>query len=471
MSEIDVLVVGGGISGLSIAQRLAIAGRSVEVWEKELHPGGKIGSDCRDGYLTEQAAAMVLNFRPEVTRFIAESGLDSCKKPRADTSHRYVVNNGKLEELPMKLGPLLASDVWSAHGKARMMMEPFVRKGGSENETVSQFISRRLGREVLEKTIAPYVAGLLASDADLANARSVLPRLVALEKRYGSIAMGVFVHRVLKRKTATETEAFSFRDGMATPVSLLASSDGVSFRGGHAVTEIAKSGNRWQAVASTAAGERQVKARQLVISTPADTAATLLSGQSAELGRLLRGVEYASLSVVHTGFDRSAVRHPLDGNGFLTQGDNGTALTGCMWMSSLFADRAPPGKALLCNYLGGARHPEAVKWDDTQLLSETMRSLRPLLGINADPEFVHINRHKNGLPLYHGDYHNRMQHLEQLLTRLPGLHVEANFRGGISVRDRIVCAMGAADRIHRQLHLSSSKTFALPRLTLEPQMP
>jgi len=470
MSEIDVLVVGGGISGLSIAQRLTLEGACVEVWEKETRPGGKIRSDSHDGYLTERAAAMLLNFRPEVNQFITECGLDKYRNPRADTSHRYVVNNGQLIKLPMKLGPLLASEVWSTGGKLRMMLEPFVRKGGSESETVSQFITRRLGREVLDNTMGPYVAGLLASDPDQANARSVLPRLVALERRYGSIAMGAFVHRVLKRKTGTETEAFSFHGGMATLVESLASIDGVSFRGGHTVTEIAKSGNSWHAVATTSGADRHVKARQLVISTPADTAATLLGGHSTELGRLLNGIEYASLSVVHTGFDRSAISHPLDGNGFLTQVDNGTALTGCMWMSSLFTDHAPPDKTLLCNYLGGARHPEAVTWDDTRLISETMKSLRPLLDISGEPEFVHIDRHKEGLPLYHGNYYIRTQRLEQLLTQLPGLHVEANFRGGISVRDRIVCAMRAADRICRQLQSSSSTTYSMPELWLEPQI-
>jgi len=462
MSEIDVLIIGGGISGLSIADRLARSGVSIEVWEKEKAPGGIIQSESRNGYLTEQAAAMLLNFRPEVTDFINDAGLTDRKILRSDTSHRYVISKGALTELPMKIGPLLASDIWSTRGKLRMMLEPFVSRRSSGAETVSQFITRRLGREVLDKTMGPYVAGLLASDPDKADARSVLPRLVALEKRYGSIAMGAFVHRVLKKKTATATEAFSFADGMSTLTTSLASGRRVCFQGGHSVTRLTRIAGGWKIIGNTEAGERVITAKHVVLSTPAHTAASLLSRQNRELSDLLNGIEYARLAVVHTGFSRDAVAHPLDGNGFLTQGENGSSLIGCMWMSSLFSDRAPPGHVLLSNYLGGARYPDVITRSKQHLLDETMKSLRPLLGIRGDPAFVHIVRHRQGMPLYHGDYFNRMKRLERLLAPLPGMHVEANFRGGISVRDRLVCAMHVAEKIRRSL-MSPSSTYSLPR--------
>ena len=342
MNDTEALVIGGGISGLAVAQRLARDGLNVEVWERESRPGGKIQSATRDGYLTEKSAAMLLNFRPDVTRFVADAGLENAKQARADVSHRHVISNGQLKEMPMKLGSLVFSDVWSTRGRLRMMLEPFVPKGGQQDETVSQFITRRLGPEVLDKAMGPYVAGLLASDPDHASARSVLPRLVALEQRYGSITVGAFVHRVLRRKTATATEAFSFRGGMETLARTLVSAEGVCFCGDHTVTGLSRTRDGWQVVARTATGEHVVRAAQVVLSTPAYTAGALLREQSAELAGLLNSIEYASLNVVHTGFDRRVIEHPLDGNGFLVQGLNGTPLIGSMWMSSLFDDRVPP---------------------------------------------------------------------------------------------------------------------------------
>jgi len=469
MNDTEALVIGGGVSGLAVAQRLARVGLRVEVWERESRPGGKIQSASRDGYLTEKGAAMLFNFRPDVTRFVADAGLENAKQARADVDHRHVISNGQLKELPMKMGSLVFSDVWSTRGKLRMMLEPFVPKGRRQDETVSQFVTRRLGPEMLDKAMGPYVAGLLASDPDLASARAVLPRLVALEQKYGSIAVGAFVHRVLRRKTATVTEAFSFQGGMETLARTLVRADGVCFCGGHTVTALSQTRDGWQVVARTAAGERVVRAAQVVLSTPAHTAAALLRAPSAELAALLDGIKYASLNVVHTGFDRRVIEHPLDGNGFLAQGLNGTPLIGSMWMSSLFDDRVPPGRVLLSNYLGGARHPGTITWSDERLVDAAITALQPLLGIRAEPEMVHVDRHGRALPLYHGDYCSRTQQLQQLLATLPGLHITANYRGGVAVRDRLACAMQTATQIVEAVRRPTSTSHSLPGLVLNPQ--
>ncbi|MCP4378988.1 MAG: FAD-dependent oxidoreductase, partial [bacterium] len=143
MNEIDVLVVGGGISGLAVARLLAQRGLHTEVWEKEARPGGKIATDQRCGYLTEQAAAMVLNFRPEVSRFLHDFDLADCRVMRDQVANRYLVDNGRLRSVPSKIGAMLFSPLWSTRGKLRLLAEPFIPRGKCENETVSQFINRR----------------------------------------------------------------------------------------------------------------------------------------------------------------------------------------------------------------------------------------------------------------------------------------------------------------------------------------
>jgi oxygen-dependent protoporphyrinogen oxidase len=210
MSDLDVLVIGGGISGLAVARLLAQRGLRAEVWEKEARPGGKIATDQRDGYLTERAAAMVLNFRPEVSRFMRDFDLTESRIMRDGAANRYLVDHGRLLSVPLKIGAMICSPLWSTRGKLRLLAEPFIPRGKNENETVAEFINRRLGSEVLEKAMGPFITGPLASDPDMASALATLPRLTALEKRYGSLTLGVFVHRVLRRRTAVETEAFSF---------------------------------------------------------------------------------------------------------------------------------------------------------------------------------------------------------------------------------------------------------------------
>jgi len=458
MSEIDVLVIGGGISGLAVARLLAQRGLRTEVWEKEASPGGKIATDRRSGYLTERAAAMILNFRPEVSRFMRDFDLADSRIMRDGVANRYLVDHGRLLPVPLKIGAMVFSPLWSTKGKLRLLAEPFIPRGGGENETVSEFVRRRLGREVLEKAMGPFITGPLASDPDLANARATLPRLTALEKRYGSLTLGVFVHRVLRRRTATETEAFSFRGGMSTLIESLAQSDGIHFHGQRSVSELIPHGNTWTIHATSPQGEHSIRAKQVVLCAPADVAATLLEPVDNELAGLLSGIEYAPISVVHTGFPEQALSRPLDGAGFLVPRGEGGAVTGCSWMSCMYPDRAPAGKLLLSSYLGGACAPSAAALNEKQSVAATMQTLRSLLRIKGDPDMVHVDRHQQGLPLYYGAYPARMRAIDERLRFAPGLHLEANYRGGISIRDRIVCAYQVVERIEKALVRQKSTT-------------
>ena len=446
MNDVDVLVIGGGISGLATAWWLAREGMDVEVWEAADRPGGKIQSVRNDGYLTEQAAALLMNFRPEVTELMRDAGLENVRTLRSTTAqqHRYLLHQGRLTELPMRLGSLVLSPLWSLQAKLRLLAEPLIPAGDNAQETVSQFITRRLGREVLEKAMDPFIAGTLASDPNQASAASTLPRLTNLETHYGSITAGILMNKLLRRRTATGAELFSFRGGMETLIKTLAKTPGVRLRTSHTVQELTPLRGGWRVTADGHAGFR---ARQIVLATPAPVTARLLVPLDHELATLLRGIRYAPLAAVHFGIDRNAVDHPLDGNGFLVPAKEQQPFNGNLWLSSLFPDRAPTGKVLLTSYLGGARHPEIMTWDDQRLIETTLQALSPLLGIRSAPEMTRIDRHRQALPLYHGAYPQRLAAIDTCLRRHPGLFLEANYRGGVSVRDRIAHSRTVAQRM------------------------
>ncbi len=447
MSETDVLIIGGGISGLSVAWWLAQDGLSVEVWEQADRLGGKIATDRQSGYQTERAATMVLNLGSEIGSFLQASGLGTHRLTRPESGERYLVDDGRLTALPTKIGAMVNSSLWSLSGKMRMLREPLVPKGGHDNETVTEFVRRRLGPEVLEKALEPYVAGPLASDPDLANARSVLPRLTTLERKYGSLTFGILARRLLGRRAAVGAEAFSFPDGMATLVDTLAGLPAINLRTRHAALELQPGKRFWTIQGHSPQGDFKRTAKQVVLCTPAAGAAGLVGQLDGELEKLLRGIDYAHVSVIHTGFARAAIGHDLNGSGFLVPRREQRDPTGCLWMSSLFPGRAPEDKVLLSSYLGGARQPAAVNWDDDQSLQLLMDALRPLLAIREEPEMVRIDRHRNALPLYHGAYPARMKAIDASLSRLPGLHLAANYRGGVSVRDRIAQGYSTARQI------------------------
>jgi len=465
MSESEVLIIGGGISGLATAWWLAQQNIAVEVWEADTQPGGKIRSTREQGYLTERAAGLLVNFRPQIDQLINNSGLAEQKRGRGNDLNRYVVHRGRLAQVPMQLPGMALSPLWSWQAKLRLLGELLIPRGGSDDESVSRFIERRLGRELLETAIDPFIAGTLASDPDLANARAVLPRLTALAQRYGSITLGMLINRVLKRRRANQAETFSFQNGMAALIQALTSSPNVHLRCGISAHAIERNGTSWEVSGDSDEGSHCTRARQLVISTPADSASTLLQPHDSELAAHLSRIDYAPLAVLHLGFSRSQIRHPLDGSGFLVPRREGLKFNGNLWMSNLFPDRAPAGHALLTCYLGGARAPARTGLPTQQLIDETLAQLAPLLDLHGDPDYVRIDRHRRALPLYHGDYLATADSIRRRIGQLSGLHLTANYLDGVSVRERLFQGMNTARRIRQQLaqrteHYSAGCTAA-----------
>jgi len=451
MSDTEVLIIGGGISGLSTAWWLARQGIRVEVWEADERPGGKIRTTREDGYLTERAAGLLVNFRPEIDQVIQQSGLASRKRERHAQLKRYVVHRGKLTPVPMQLPALALSPLWSWSAKLRLVTECMIPRGENAGESVSAFVKRRLGSEILDTAIDPFIAGTLASDPDLAEARSVLPRLTALEQRYGSLTMGMLINRVLKRRRANKADTFTFRNGMSELLDTLAETPGIRLRCGVRVSSINRDGEHWHVRGNTGIGECGLTVPQLVLSTPADVAGALLNPVHEGLGKLLSEIEYSPVAVLHLGLGSSRIAHPLDGAGFLVSRQNRLPFNGNLWMSRLFPERAPQGQTLLTSYLGGVRHPEQLELDNELIADRVLESLAPLIGIKGGADYIKVDRHTRGLPLYHGRYQARLEQMDAQLNRLPGLHLNANYRGGVSVRERIFQGQRLALKINNAL--------------------
>ncbi|MCC6610346.1 MAG: protoporphyrinogen oxidase [Burkholderiales bacterium] len=468
--DADVLIVGGGVSGLSVAWWLAQRGVRVEVWERGTAPGGLVGTRRADGYAMETGASLMLNFRPEVTSFLARSGLEPKKQALPRGLPRLVVQHGALTRVPMRLGALAMASFWSTPGRLRLLAEPLVPRGHDEHETASAFVARRLGREALEKLFEPLLASTFGCDPDLAQAHAVLPRLKALEQRYGSIALGVCM-RKLRRQAAPAMELFSFGGGMQALVDALASAPGVRMRTQCAAIRLAHEPPGWRVLGRGTQGEHSVRARHLVLSVPAAEAAAVLDSGDAALAALIAGIEYAPLAVAHFGFDRAAIAGRLEGMGFLAPRAERGTLLGCQWTSAVLGGRAPPGKVLLSAYLGGARAAHVADWDEAMLADAALRELRPLLGLRGAPETEHVVHHRCGLPLYHGAHLQRVRRIRDRLRLWPGLHLAANYLDGVSTRDRLVGGYAAAGEICAQMQERGAATRAsrpAPRVAAPP---
>ncbi len=460
--ESETTVIGGGISGLVVASSLAQRGYRVTLLESSDRVGGLIQSHCDSGYQIESGANMILNYRPEVRRFLQQHQLYQQRQSRQQgaTRNRYLVHNGGLHPLPTSPWRVLTSPLWSRSGKLRILAEPFIPKGGHAHESVSEFIQRRLGTEALERGIEPFVSGILASDPDTANAMSTLPRLTTLEQRYGSITAGVLSRLLRRRRGIVRSEGFSFQGGMAQLTTSLAQTAGLTLRTAHRVEQLitpAQSGNgRWRLEVTAPAQEKQLECDHIVIATEAPGASTLIAPFDTETAAALAQIEYAPLAVVHTGINVNDIPHPLDGSGFLVPRSEGRTINGNLWMSQLFGGRAPQGVHLMSSYVGGARNPHLLQYSNEELIGRTADDIGHYLNRGrrqAEPVWGEIIRHNRALPLYQHQHPALLSQLKQIEGHHPSLHLVGNYRDGISIRDRIVAGIRCADTITSQSSL------------------
>jgi protoporphyrinogen/coproporphyrinogen III oxidase len=465
-----IVVAGGGIAGLAIAhalrQRDPLA--HVVVLERSTRPGGNIRTERVDGYTCEWGPDGFLDNAPATLRLVSELGLDAQLQPSNDAARRrFVFRHGQLHEVPVSPGAFLRTRLLSVRGKLRICGEPFASRRTECDETIHAFASRRIGTEAADVLIDSMVSGIFAGDARSLSLRACFPKMWDLETNYGSLVRAMLATRKQRRKEdGVGTPAgrlTSFDGGMEMLVRALARSLDGQLTLGAPVTAVGTPGYPRSAagpayVVTTPAGRYEADA--LVLTGPAADSAALLRPFDATLAGLLDGIATAPLAVVCLGYDEAALaanRGPLDGFGFLVPRNEGIRILGALWESSIYPDRAPHGKTLLRVMIGGAGDRDAVSLVDGALLDVVCSDLRRTMGLTVDPEFIHIVRHRRGIPQYTQGHLDRLQRIETLLERYRGLFLAGNSYRGVAINSCVNEAGQIADRVLASLKARSTR--------------
>jgi oxygen-dependent protoporphyrinogen oxidase len=427
--ETDTLVIGAGISGLSAAHALLRAGRGVLVAEAAGRAGGNIRSRHEAGFILEDGPNTVAASHAELWRHFEELGVaGELVEAERRGARRYVLRGGEPVALPASPPALVRSPLLSARAKLRLLAEPLVPHA-RHDESVAAFFARRLGAEPVAALVDPFVSGVFAGDPAALSMRAAFPRLWELEQRHGSLLRGMLAGR-RRRGPRPRRAIISFRKGLETWPLALARALGERLWLSAPVRALRRGDAGWEATVERAGAPARVRARTVVLATPAHAAAQLLQQPEA---RALAAIPYPSVSVVHLGYRREDVAHPLDGFGLLVPAREGRALLGSLWPAALFPERAPEGQVLTTNFVGGARRPELAMDDDEGLIARTHAELVALLGVRGQPVIARVARWPLAIPQYVAGHSERVDALAQLERRLPGLHLLANYRGGIGV--------------------------------------
>lgn len=449
----NVIVIGAGVSGLSVAWRLHRSGVDVTVLERDAAPGGTMKTIRDNGWLIESGPNSALETTPLFQSLFAELDIvHQVRYANAAADKRYILRDGTLHPLPMSPGAFLRSSLWSTTGKLRLLQEPFIGKAAAE-ETIAQFVERRLGREFLDYAINPFVAGVYAGNPETLSVRSAFPKLYALEERYGGLIKGMIKGRKERTQRAEQSKdrakMFSFVNGMQTLPDTIARHLEGRMKFGYNVQAINYSGkaNCRGAFAVSTVSSEYSEADAVIVSTPAHVAGELVKGISPDLSARLSEVYYPPVAEVFLGYRNDQVGIALDGFGYLVPAVEKRNILGTIWSSVLFEGRAPDRHVALTTFVGGARQPELVQMSDAELARAVQSELATIMKITGKPVFTRINRWNKAIPQYNLGYYKVLEAIERCEKDVPGLFFCSNFRGGIAVGDCVMSAERTANDV------------------------
>jgi len=407
---LNIGILGGGLSGLASAFSLQQAGHHVVVYEGRERIGGVVHSKHRDGFVLEQGAGSVRGASRDVYQLFVDAGLADRIVPASDAaSARYLLHEGELTALPNGPRELFSIPGVGKRGTLRMMQEPFRRPArAAGEETVHDFLSRRIGPRAAAALADPMMAGIFGGDPKRIEVGSAFPAWVRYEQDHGSMVRGVMRNRTAPPHGLPKG-TFSVEGGIGTLTETLAAHLGDAVRTGTPVDAIEP--ERTQV--TVRAGGRTEVHDQLLITVPQHVVRPLLPGVPQGW---LDDMPSSPLAAIHLAYDGDQVPNGLEGFGWLVHSGQRSDALGCLWVSGTFPTHAPAGKHLIRLMVGGTRAPELAERPDDALITHARQLLRDVQGITGQPLFAEVNRAL--IPQYPVGFARRLRLLDQVHPRV-----------------------------------------------------
>lgn len=431
-----ICIIGAGISGLAAAWQLQQQGADCLVLEKTNRVGGALKSERVGNFLVEGGPNSIQINTPEVAAFLNSiPGLpDQQIYAEPAAQKRFLVRDGTVYSVPM--GPLqaLTSPLWSLSAKLRLLKEPFIsRRTETTEESVADFVCRRLGSELYHYAINPLVGGIYAGKPEALSLRYGFPKLYALEQEHGSLIRGALAKFNASRKTNNskfKKGIVSFKDGLETLPRMIAQALGDRVQTGVQLDSIRRDSSGWMI---TWEGKTECFER-LIITTPAYALKELpVDHDLKEAFSPLASIEYPPVSVLSLGFKRESIEHLLDGFGVLVPECEQRSILGVLFPSSVFEDRAPDGSVLLTIFIGGARQPHLSSNNPALLEEIVMPDLSELLGVKENPIMRKLTHWPRAIPQYKIGHDHFLNTISAIENKYRGIKLIANYRNGISL--------------------------------------
>ncbi len=473
---LDCVIVGAGLSGLSLAHRFnqlvasepASQPPKLLILEASDRVGGNITTNQGDGFVWEEGPTS-FSPTPALLKLIVDLKLHSELVLADGRLPRFVYWQGKLHPLePTNPLGLAGTQLLSPGGKLRAglgalgFVQPAIGSQARE-ETVSQFFSRHLGTEVAERLVSPFVSGVFAGDVDQLSASAAFGKLTRLADVGGSLVAGAILSRKAKPKPKPDPalpktkpgELGSFKQGLKALPEAIAASQPIcdQLRLNWQVKSIEITPEQtYQLAIATPDGYQQIETRSLVLTCPAYVSAEILQGLQPQVSAALREFIYPTVACVILAYPDSALSQPLKGFGNLIPRQQGIRTLGTIWSSSLFPGRTPAGWHVLTNFIGGATDPAIAQLTPAEIVQTVRQNLQITLGMrDIAPKILGVHVWPRAIPQYTLGHFQRLERIQNGLRSLPGLFLCSNYFGGVALGDRVLHGQEQAQQLHQYL--------------------
>lgn len=435
MSNYDVAIIGGGITGLTAAHQLALQGRNVVLIEPQ-ELGGVLQSTSVDGF-TLELGPNVLVEQPEVLALIKSLGLsDRVRYPAADPYAQYVWHRGGAVEVPKTPKALATSPLLSTYAKSRLLRGLFSKGGVKRDQgtaSVAEFFGNLLGKQVVQRLIDPVLGGIYGGDVSKLQARQVFPELWSHIQEGKSLASYAKAKKIAGRKT------FVLEGGNSCLVSALAEelhqnsvvlkdeAVDIEFDADHHIFTIHTK------------NQRALRAERVAIATSGRGTAGFIRNLDSVLAEDLLSLRYAPITVVHCAVS-SDIELPKDGFGVLMPSSDSGQILGIMFNSLLFPHLAPEGEQLLTLCFGGMCTPENAELEGDILDEVVAKELGRRLGAESY-RILSVKKWSKAIPQFESGHDRRIERMRSLEARLPGLSFIGVDTGGVGVPSRVRAAV------------------------------
>jgi|WetSurMetagenome_2_1015567.scaffolds.fasta_scaffold01263_3 protoporphyrinogen/coproporphyrinogen III oxidase len=446
-----IAIVGGGISGLSLACELMAKDRGfdIKVFEAGSRFGGKIYTEKTGGYVCEAGVNGFLSNKPATLELAARINMQPVSSDD-NARRRFIYTGGGLKELPASPAKFMLSNFLSVPGRLRMMAEYFIPAADKEDETMEEFAKRRVGTEFFEKLLDPMASGVYAGDPSKMSIRSCFVKVYDLERKYGGLLRGFQALGKEAKKAGKKVEAgpggvlMSFDGGMYSLIETLR-----NMLGGRAIADketvsLERNGGEY---ALRFADGSTYEADCVALAVPAHNCAGIIREFDTNIHDILTTIPYPALSVVAFGVKREQIKRDVNMFGFLIPGKEKRRILGTLFDSSIFTGRAPEGNVLLRTMVGGARAESLAMQDDEKLLSLVRDELADIIGLNVEPDFMRIYRYEKAIPQYELGHYKKLEALDAASAKHKGFYLAGNAYRGIAVNDCIANSVKLADEI------------------------